>query len=82
MKATYDHLKSKEQFEHETELCDLNYKFKELQVLLDNKNDKIARLEDENKYLKKNNCSVTELNVASLKSEIQIQSMSDKSYIR
>ena len=76
------HLKKKEQFEHKTELCDLNYKFKELQVLLDNKNDKIARLEDENKYLKKNNCSVTELKVASLKSEIQIQSMSDKSYIR
>ena len=82
IKATYDHLKKKDQFEHKTELCDLNYKFKELQVLLENKNDKIARLEEENKDLKKNNSSVTELKVASLKSEIQIQSMCDKSYIK
>ena len=82
IKATYDHLKKKDQFEHATELCDLNYKFKELQVLLENKNDKIARLEEENKDLKKNYSSVTELKVASLKSEIQIQSMCDKSYIK
>ena len=82
IKATYDHLKKKDQFEHKTELCDLNYKFKELQVLLENKNDKIARLEEENKDLKKNYSSVTELKVASLKSEIQIQSMCDKSYIK
>ena len=82
IKATYDHLKKKDQFEHKTELCDLNYKFKELQVLLENKNDKIARLEEENKDLKKNYSSVTELKVASLKSKIQIQSMCDKSYIK
>ena len=82
MKATYDHLTSKNEFQHKTELCELNLKFKELQVMLENSNDKIARLEEENKNLKKNNCNVRELKVASLKSEIQIQSMQEKNCIR
>ena len=37
MKATYDHLTKKNEYEHKSQLCDLNGKFKELQVMLDNK---------------------------------------------
>ena len=48
MKATYDHLTSKNKFQHKTQLCELNLKFKELQVLLENSNEKIVRLEEEN----------------------------------
>ena len=82
MKATYDHLTKKNEFEHKTQLCDLNLKFKELEVLLENSKEKIDSLEEENKNLKKNHCNVRELKVASLKSEIQIQSMQDKNFIR
>ena len=82
MKATYDHLTKKNDFEHKTQLCDLNGKFKELQLMLENSSDKIVRLEEENRNLRKNHCFVRELKVASLKSKIQIQSMQDKSFIR
>ena len=82
MKATYDHLTKKNEYEHKSQLCELNLKFKELQVMLENKSEKIARLEEENKNLKKNNSSVRELKVASLKQEIQIKSMQDKNFIR
>ena len=82
MKATYDHLTKKNDFKHKTQLCDLNGKFKELELMLENSREKISRLEEENSNLRKNHCNVRELKVASLKSEIQIQSMQDKSYIR
>ena len=82
MKATYDQLKGKVDFEHKTQLCDLNGKFKELELMLENSRDKIAQLEEKNNNLRKNHCSVRKLKVASLKSEIQIQSMHDKSFIR
>ena len=82
MKATYDNLKEKTQYQHKMELCELNLKFKELEVLLENSTEKISRLEDENKALKKNNCNVTQLKVASLKIEIQIQSLHEKNCIR
>ena len=75
MKAAYDHLAKKNDFEHKTQLCDLNGKVKELELMLENSRDKIARLEEENSNLRKNHCNVTELKVASLKSKIQIQSM-------
>ena len=83
MKTTYNHLTKKNDFEHKTQLCDLNGKFKELEIMLENSREKIARLEEENiSNFRKNHCNVTELKVASLKSKIQIQSMQDKSYIR
>ena len=82
MKATYDHLTKKNEYEHKSQLCELNLKFKELQVMLENKSKKIAWLEEENKILEKNHLSVRELKVASLKSKIQIQRMQDKNFIR
>ena len=82
MKSTYENLTSKNEFKHKTELCDLQFKYKELELEYKHKELQIARLTDENKELRKNNCSVNELKVASLKSEIQIRSMRDKSMVR
>ena len=82
MKSTYDNLTQKNKFKHKTELCDLQLKYKELELVFANKDRQIARLTNENKELRKNNCSVNELKVASLKSEIQIRSMRDKSMVR
>ena len=82
MKATYDNLKEKTQFQHKTQLCELQLKFKELEVLFENSNEKISRLEEENKDLKGNYRNVTQLKVASLKSELQIQSLQEKNCIR
>ena len=60
MKATYDNLKEKTQYQHKMELCELNFKFKELEVLLENSTEKIARLKKENKALKKKlQCNTT-----------------------
>ena len=82
MKATFDNLQSKKEFQHKTHVCELQLKYKELEIEYKAKEQQIVWLEEENKDLKKNQCNVNELKVASLKSEIQICSMQDKSLVR
>ena len=82
MKSTFDNLQAKKEYQHKTQVCDLQLKNKELQIDLNAKEQQIVRLEEEIKSLKKNECNVNELKVASLKSEIQIRSMRDKSLVR
>ena len=82
MKSIHENLQQKKEYQHKTVLVDLHLKFKEMEIMLASKEDKITALTEETKYLKKNSSSVNELKVASLRSEIQIRSMQDKNTIR
>ena len=82
MKSIHENLQQKKEFQHKTVLADLQLKYKEIEIILAGKDDKIASLTEENKYLKKNSTKVNELKVASLRSEIQIRSMEEKNSIR
>lgn len=82
MRATYQNLKQKADYEHKTVLCELQHKYKELQLNLKSKDDEIGRLKQRIVSYKKNDCNVRELKVASLKSEIQISSMRERNDIR
>ena len=82
MKATYDNLCSKKEFEHKTTLCELELKFKETELKYGAKVDKNRRLKEEISDLKKTTTSINELKVASLKLEIQICTMEDKTYLK
>ena len=78
MKATYDNICSKKDFEHKSDLCELNLKFKETELKYKTLEDENKKLKDEVQNLKKTHTSINELKVASLKSEIQIRTMEDK----
>ena len=82
MKATYDNLSSQKDFEHKSALCDLDYKFKEIELKYVAKEEENKKLKDEIATLKKTTTSINELKVASLKSEIQIRTMEDKSHLK
>ena len=82
MKATYDNLCSKKDFEHKSDLCELKLKFKETELKYKTIEDENKKLKDEIQNLKKTTTSINELKVASLKSEIQIRTMEDKSNLK
>ena len=82
MKTTYETMCTKKDFEYKSELCDLKLQFKETELKYNNLVQENARLNDEIVRLKKNTTQVNELKVASLKSEIQIKSMVDKSNLK
>ena len=82
MKATYDSLCSKKDFEHKSDLCELKLKFKETELKYKTIEDENKKLKDEIQNLKKTTTSINELKVASLKSEIQIRTMEDKSNLK
>ena len=78
MRATYNSLKMKTQYEHKTVLCELQFKYDELALHLNAVEEENHRLKEEVKYLKKDHTHIKELKVQSLKSEIQISTIRDK----
>ena len=54
MKATYDNICSKKDFEHKSDLCELNLKFKETELKYKTLEDENKKLKDEVQNLKKN----------------------------
>ena len=82
MRATFQNLQEKKEYEHKSVLCDLELKYSEMELQYNSKVEKIGKLEEELKDLKKNSTAVNDLKVASLKSEIQIRAMEDKVYVR
>ena len=82
MKATYESICSKKDFEFKSQLCELQLKFKETELKYNHTEKENKRLNEEIVRLKKNTTQVNELKVASLKSEIQIRSMVDKSNLK
>ena len=53
MKSIHENLQQKKEYQHKTVLADLHLKFKEMEIMLASKEDKISALTEENKYLKK-----------------------------
>ena len=82
MRATYQSLRVKEEYQHKTVLCELQLKYDELALNLKAKEEEVSRLKEQIKFFKKDHCDIKELKVASLKSEIQISSMRDKNTVR
>ena len=63
-------------------MCELNLKFKETELKYKSIEDENKKLKDEIKNFEKTTTSINELKVASLKSEIQIRTMEDKSHLK
>ena len=82
MRATFQSLTTKKEYEHKTVLCELQLKYDELNLHLKSKEDEVMRLREEVKDYKKHSCNFQELKVASLKSEIQVSTMRDKNSVR
>ena len=82
MRATYNSLKTKQQYEHKTVLCELQFKYDELALHLNAVEEENHRLKEEVKYLKKDHTHIKELKVQSLKSEIQISTIRDKNIMK
>ena len=82
MKATHSYLQQKKEYEHKSVLCELELKYSQMELQFNAKVEKIVTLENEIKELKKNSTAVKDLKIASLKSEIQIRAMEDKSLVR
>ena len=82
MRATYNSLKMKTQYEHKTVLCELQFKYDELALHLNAVQEENDRLKDEVRYLKKDHTHIKELKVQSLKSEIQISTIRDKNVMK
>ena len=82
MRATFQSLQTKKEYEHKTVFCELQLKYDELNLHLQSKEDEIQRLREQVKEYKKHSCNFRELKVASLKSEIQVSTMRDKNCVR
>ena len=82
MRATYNSLKEKTQYEHKTILCELQFKYDELALHMKSVQDENARLKEEVKFYKKDHTHIKELKVQSLKSEIQISTIRDKNIMK
>ena len=82
MRATYQCLKEKNDYEHKSVLCELQYKYDELALNLKAKEEEIVRLKDEVRFYKKDHTNIKDLKVATLKSEIQISSLREKNGMR
>ena len=82
MRATYLNLTEKKEYEHKSELLDLQLKYTDMELKYNSKMEKIDRLEKELKEAKKGQVHYNELKVASLKQEIQVSSMREKNMVR
>ena len=82
MRATYQSLKEKKEYEHKIVLCEIQFKYDELALNLKSKEEEIVRLKDEVRFYKKDHTNIKDLKVATLKSEIQISSLRDKNEMR
>lgn len=82
MRATFQNLTEKKEYEYKNVLCELQLNYDQLKLHLANKEEEIVRLKEDVRYYKKDHCDLKELKVQTLKSEVQVTAMRDKSSIR